>query len=410
MKAPYLLLIIVLLPGTLSAQESEEPAFGIKFSGFVKTDLFWDTRQVVTARDGHFLLWPAGPEYDAEGKDINEKPSFNFLSIQTRLHGKITGPDVLGAQTSGAVEGAFFGHSNGDINGFRLRHAFVRLNWPGTELMVGQYWHPMFVTACFPGVVSFNTGVPFQPFSRNPQVRLTRSMGNWSIAAVAFSQLDFQSSAGAQALRNAALPELHLQLNYHGKNETSNTEFLAGAGAGFKTLVPRLVSDSNYVDREPVSSFMAEFHTKIKLPKLTIKGMAHYGQNSYDILMLSSFAVTEVDPANDLRAYTPLTSMASWLEIHSNHPVWQPGLFAGYTRNMGAGEDIFPSLVDGTRGNIDYIWRLSPRLIYNVEKFRVALELEYTTSAFGDISNSGKVENSEEVSNFRTLIGVYYFF
>jgi len=27
--------------------------------------------------------------------------------------------------------------------------------------MIGQFWHPMFATDCYPDVVSFNTGAPF---------------------------------------------------------------------------------------------------------------------------------------------------------------------------------------------------------------------------------------------------------
>jgi hypothetical protein len=166
------LFLIILSPCILKAQE-EEKSYGIKFSGFVKTDVFYDTRQTVSIREGHFLLFPAAKDLDADNNDINGKSGFNILSIQTRLLGKITGPDAFGAKTSGLIEADFFGNENSsfsDVNGFRLRHAFVKLNWQKTELLIGQFWHPMFVTDCYPGVISFNTGAPFQPFSRNPQI------------------------------------------------------------------------------------------------------------------------------------------------------------------------------------------------------------------------------------------------
>lgn len=122
----------------LTTSFAQQPIFGIDFSGFVKTDIIHDSRQTVSIREGHFLLYPAQEELDINGKDINAVSNFNILSIQTRLHGKITGPDAFGAKTSGAIEGEFFGHSDGDINGFRLRHAFVKLNWTNTQLLVGQ--------------------------------------------------------------------------------------------------------------------------------------------------------------------------------------------------------------------------------------------------------------------------------
>ena len=98
-----------------------------------------------------------------------------MLSVQTRLVGKITGPDAFGAKTSGYIEAEFFGTSDADVNGFRLRHAYVKLNWTTTELLIGQFWHPMFITESFPEVVSFNTGAPFQPFNRSPQIRVTQT-------------------------------------------------------------------------------------------------------------------------------------------------------------------------------------------------------------------------------------------
>ncbi|MEI7597313.1 MAG: hypothetical protein WCK02_16305 [Bacteroidota bacterium] len=122
---------------TLNAQEKkEEPKFGIKFSGFVKTDAFYDTRQTVNAREGHFLLYPDNILLDALQKDINNQGNFNMLSIQSRLKGAISGPDAFGAKTSGVLEADFFGNTGSgldDVNGFRLRHAFVKMNNPEAE-------------------------------------------------------------------------------------------------------------------------------------------------------------------------------------------------------------------------------------------------------------------------------------
>ncbi|MCD4696911.1 MAG: hypothetical protein K8S16_11805, partial [Bacteroidales bacterium] len=154
-----LIILTAILPFLGNAQDDKK--FGIKFSGFVKSDIFYDSRQTVDIREGHFLLYPKNEYLDENGKDINAVSKFNILAIQTRLKGVITGPDAFGAKTSGLIEGAFFGNIGTDINGFRLRHAFVKLSWEKTELLVGQFWHPMFVTSCFPGTVSFNTGVPF---------------------------------------------------------------------------------------------------------------------------------------------------------------------------------------------------------------------------------------------------------
>ncbi|MCK4748547.1 MAG: hypothetical protein KAT15_15955, partial [Bacteroidales bacterium] len=136
----------LLMYAGLALYAQEESNYGIKFSGFVKNDFFIDSRQTICAREGHFLLWPASEKLDVYGNDINSKSTFNMLSIQSRLSGKITGPDALGAKTSGLIEGDFFARANDNINLFRMRHAYLKLNWTRVELLTGYSWNPLFVT------------------------------------------------------------------------------------------------------------------------------------------------------------------------------------------------------------------------------------------------------------------------
>ena len=243
MRRIALLLAALVLCGIMMAQESEEPKWGIKFSGFVNTDYFVDSRQIVCARQGHFLLWPAPEKLDPDGKDINAKPIFNILSIRTRVRGTISGPDVLGAKTSAVIEGSFFGHTNLDLNEFRLRHAFAKMNWEKTELLIGQTWHPMFITSCFPAVLSFNTGAPFAPFARNPQIRITHDLGPISISATALAHADFYTAAGIAGLRNSVIPEMHVQVWYNQPFSENAMGFLICGGAGFKRIVPAIETD-----------------------------------------------------------------------------------------------------------------------------------------------------------------------
>ena len=410
MKKVIFLLLAGFACSFLSAQEEEKSKWGIKFSGFINTDYFYDSRQVVCARCGHFLLWPAPEKLDPDGVDINARGSFNFLSIRTRARATITGPDILGAKTLGVLEGSFFGHSNLDLNEFRLRHAFVKLNWENTELLMGQYWNPMFIPECFPAVLSFNTGAPFGPFARNPQIRVSHKLGAIKLSAVAYSHADFVSAAGIPALRNSMIPEMHLHAQYQKAPTANSPGILLGGGAGFKRLVPIIETEQGYHTSAGVGSFLTELYGKLTLKKLTIKAEGVLGQNNYDLLMISSFGITSVDPVTGRMTYAPTGSYSVWTEIHSNNPKWRPGLFAGYTKNLGAGQDISAGGIVGSRGDIDFIYRISPRLIYNVGKMRFGLELEYTVAAFGTINPEGLVEDSKAVGNLRTLIGVFYFF
>lgn len=415
-----LLILIAILPLFINAQD--EKKFGIKFSGFVKTDIFFDTRETVNVREGHFMLYPRKELLDPDGNDLNENLKFHFLSVQTRLKGKITGPDALGAKTSGVIEGEFFGTSNLDYYGFRLRHALVKLNWEKTELLVGQYWHPMFNTKCYPGTVSFNTGAPFEPFARNPQIRVTQKLGKVSLALTALSQYEFTSlgplGGSTSYLRNTGIPAMNLVAEYHSKNAEGGKEFLIGASLNFKTIQPRTATEEGYKTDTKISSFAASGFVKYVCKPITVKLHGFYGSDASNLVMLGGYAIKDtIDPVKGFVEYTPVSVMSFWTDIHTNGKKWQFGVFGGYCKNLGAPDEINGTFY--TRGsNIDYVYRASGRVIYNVGKFRIAPELEFTTAAYavndsdGNLSrdNFGKITQSKEVMNVRLLIGVYFFF
>ncbi|HAN78511.1 MAG TPA: hypothetical protein DCQ31_12475, partial [Bacteroidales bacterium] len=210
MKKIIVPLLFLLAAFNVQSQTSDE-ALKLKISGYVKNDFFYDSRQVTAGREGSLLFFPAPPKFD-NAMDINAKSSINMLAIQSRLTFKADGTEAFGAKASAMLEGDFFGQANDNINLLRLRYAYVKLKWTNTEFLAGQYDIPMFIAECFPGTVSFNTGLPFQPGVRNPQMRLTQTIGSFRVVGIASMQRDYASRGPAGAtgdyLRNAAMPEL----------------------------------------------------------------------------------------------------------------------------------------------------------------------------------------------------------
>ena len=412
--------------------------FGITFSGYVNTDIFFDTRQTVVARDGQWLFYPDCVRLDPEGKDINARGTYNILSIQTRISGNITGPDIFNAKTSGLIEGEFYGNANASINTFRLRHAFVKLNWTKTELLFGQYWHPLFVAACFPEVVSLNTGAPFLVFSRNPQVRITQQLGKFKLLLAAISQLDATSTGpdgpSSKYLRNSVVPELAFQFQYSSKNEVNKTEFLIGASLDFLTLTPRLETDVvtkpaydtvinnlivhhdavivNYKTNSQATSLIANFFAKLKLAKVTMKIGGVYGGDCYAMNLIGGYAVKSVtNPEKGIVDYTNINTASAWADLKTNGTTWQTGIYGGFSKNLGADPDNIDVKKMYSRGaNIDYLYRVAPRFVLTVKKIKIASELDYTVAAYGITTGKGLVSDSQEVVNLRILLGVYYYF
>ncbi len=426
-----LLFTLLFVPFIVDAQDDKSD-FGIKFSGFVKNDFFYDTRQNATIREGHFLLYPLNENLDADKNDINAAPSLNFLSIQTRLTGKITGPDACGAKTSGVIEADFFGNENAnfvDANGFRVRHAYAKLTWEKTEMLFGQYWHPMFIPGCFSGVISFNTGAPIQPFSRNPQIRVIHKIGKLNIMAAMSEQRDFTSIGGSTALRNSGIPDMHAQIYYNAKNEEKKTELLAGAGFGYKILKPALYTENSgkkYVTDETIGGMMGTAYVKYATEKFTCKLQGTYGQNLSDLTMLGGYVATRVtDTTKNFVEYTTINASSVWAEFQTNGKNLQFGLWAGYTANLGAKDSImdYPTKIGlattPIRGaNINYIYRVAPRVVFIRNKFNFALEAEYTTASYltkddaglMNINSQGQITASKDFSNIRLLFAVIYNF
>ena len=78
---------------------------------------------------------------------------------------------------------------------------------------------------------------------------------------------------------------------------------------------------------------------------------------------------------------------------------------------MGAG-NVIGDAIYSRGGNIGWIYRISPRMVYNIGPVGVALEGEYTVAGYG-IANSdgmGGVAKTASVANFRSLLSLKYSF
>jgi hypothetical protein len=404
------LCLAIFIPGILS--QEPDPGWGIKFSGFVKTDFFYDTRQSSASnglREGHFYLYPDDVLYDLQGNDLNANPSFHMLSIQSRIKGDISGPDAFGAKTSGAIEAEFFGTGESDINGFRLRHAYVKLDWTGVSLTMGQSWHPMFIAESFPGTISFNTGAPFTPFSRNPQIRVSTKSENVRFSLTAYSQRDFTSPGpegnSSRYLRNSGIPGLNLQMHV-----PAGEGFAAWAGIDYKRLRPELKSVGNVEANSTIGSFSAFANLKITTDPVSLRLMGTYAQNAGDLMMTGGYAVSRISGSyEENKVFTNLNTFGCWADLNTNGNKVTAGLFTGFSKNLGSGDPIVGAVY--ARGsNIDYLFRLSPRITVTEGRLSFCGEIEQTTAAYGTIQSNGRVINTNNVSNLRILMSTIYRF
>jgi hypothetical protein len=387
-----------------SLNSKKKVTFNLK--GFIRNDFWYDTRQEVTARDDLFNLFPKNESLDMHGKDINANGAFNILAIATRLTMGLSGPDAFKAKTSGVIEADFTGVSNDDVNGLRLRLAYAKLRWKHVELLFGQNWHPLFVEEAFPQVPALNTGAPFHPFIRNPQLCLSFFKGKSTLKIAAIAQRDNMSdgpkSTSSTYMRNSMVPDFHAQYQLKlGKN-------LTGIGADYKILRPQLSTPNSYQTYERIGSYAFMGFWKYENTKLFALIKAIYGQNLTEHLMVGGYAVATRDSFNFLQTYTPTNHLFLTGNIVYGKNL-QVGLFGGYIKNYGTSSENIGEYF-GRGNDIDHLYRVTAFSSIRANAFKVSLELEYTTAAYGKQDKHGVVQNWKEFSDLRTSLILMYIF
>lgn len=391
----------------------QEKEFNVEIHGFVGVNAFYDSQQSVIVRNGNIFLFPKRNSLDAEGNNINTNGTLGLDAAISRFNIGVTGPEMFGAKSFAFIEGDFMGKSGAiDLN-FRIRHAYVRLNWDKTSLLAGQYWHPLFIPENYPETVNVGVGVVHHPLNRQPMVRLGYQLNeNLEVAGYLMSQNDFADKGMAGAAEQSLRPEADIQFKYK-----TNNGFFAAFTAGYKSLKPQLVDPINGVvtDELAQSNYIAGSLRK-NFNKFTFKTEAIYGGGMTNVVMLGGYA--EKNNGSEQRQYTPLQNLSLWTDIQSNSNKIQPGIFLGYSENMGANTkanimldaDEKPMYTLGQ--DIGYMYTIGPRVkFFAAPKVWFGVEWWYTVAAYGNgYDDYAKPIDLEEVSNHRIMASIRYSF
>ena len=186
MKKTILILVVLALLAPAGALAATEFSLG----GFIKLNTFWDSTQNPYVAAGSSVV-------QRNNDPLFHHGNFNMSAQESRFNFTIKGPKLWGATTTGFIEMDFdaLGDNNfSSVSGAistpastspytpRLRHAMFRLNWPETELMLGQYFGMLSEYAPEATGDSAFSGHGFVN-QRVPQIRLTQKFaGAWTVA------------------------------------------------------------------------------------------------------------------------------------------------------------------------------------------------------------------------------------
>lgn len=422
------------------AQETKPKSTSLEFYGFVRFDAFLDSYKGLNAANEQFFIVPQFAGVDANGKHINQTPTYNFSAMATRVGIRINGPEILKARTTANIETDFAGDLGSNPAMLRVRQANAVFSWSKSSLLVGQTWHPFWSGKVFPIVGGLNTGAPFQPFNRSPQIRMDYKptpqlilsgalVSEFQYKSFGFSRIDSMypsamicSDKSETFNRNAAIPEMIVNA------EINKAGFTIGAGTSLKYIQPTLYTvemvpgkdRKKFVTTELLQSLSFVGYMQYVKNKFTIKTKGVLGQNMTHLNIPGGYGVKSVDPTTGAMTYTPYNSFTSFINAVYGSK-YQVGIFGGYMQNLGTKEALYnfgseaapEAVTPGLVPKIASIYRVAPSFAVNISKLRLVLEYEMTNATYGTGNINiidGLYSNSVDVTNHRALLMMMYSF
>lgn len=378
-----------LLSGSAAFAQEEKPAH-FKLYGFIRNYLSADSRAVNAGTEDLYFYMPKGHDMK-DGLDLNSGFNWRFVSLTTRLGVDVSGYKWGTMGVSGKVEADFYNLS-GSVPVLRLRQAFIKLtrdNIP-VVLTLGQAWHPM--AADMPHMNNLETGAPFNPFNRSPQVTADIYLGSGVTLTASLLYLNHYLPTGpagkTKDYYKYGLPEAYLGVSY------KSSKFLGRLGVDivnmrpYRTLTDWRVQDASSAKTIEVKSLLTTFSPFVFLQytsgKFQLRAKSILAQAGEHMNLLSGYGVHAFNEDGTIE-YTPMQDWASFVSFSYGKKFQVMGML-GYMKQLGTTQDLTDNNVwmnTSADVHIQQAFRATPTVAWNLGKFTVSLEYNLTAAEFG---------------------------
>ena len=398
MKKLFVIALALLVSSAAMAQEETPAKF--KLYGFIRNFTVLDTREVSAGTHDLYFYMPKDEVINANtGVDLNDGLNWKSVSLTTRLGLDMSGYQFGNMYASGKVEADFYSlngtSSASTIAQFRLRQAYVALKWLPAEdqtlvLNIGQTWHPM--GADLPHTVNLESGAPFGPFNRSPQVMAHWTKGKFTVTGglLYLSQylpMDAQANAKSVNPYKYGLPESYLGVAY------KDGPILAKVGANLLATKPYrtdVITLQGTVKAHGLMVAPSVFgFVQYTNGMFQMRAKSTLAQSSEHLNLLSGYGVADISDEPDGRhfEYTPMRDWTSFVSAQYGKKV-QFMCMLGYMRQLGTTKDlILPSMLwlnTAASNKIQSAFRATPTIAWNWGKLTVSLEYNFTAAEFGN--------------------------
>ncbi|MCR5841486.1 MAG: hypothetical protein K6G86_05355 [Bacteroidales bacterium] len=402
-------LLAVTLSGGLFAQEVNAVKF--KPYGFIRNYAVMDTRESVWGIED-FFYWVPKDTKIVNGQDLNAQNTFTFAALSSRLGLDVSGYQINGWNVTAKFEADFYAGVTG-VTGtalLRLRQAYVTLAKESFSVKVGQGWHPM--AADMPHVIAINTGAPFGPFSRTPEIVMDGKFSdNVTLTTAILWQMQYTSAgpngASGEYMKYSGIPELYLGLSL------KQGGFTGRVGVDMLSIRPRhLDATGTRKVSDRITTFSPFAYAEYSKGLLSIKAKTIFAQAGEHMSLNGGYGVSAIN-SDGSWSYSPTRNSSSWLSMSYGKKV-QVVLFGGYVRNFGTKDVLVGDLYfsKNSFSNMNRLFRVSPELIFNWGKVALGIEYELTGIQYGSFGAFDKyglaTENLHWVRNNRIQLMLKY--
>ena len=384
----YIAILFLAVTG-LVAHAQESPA-KFKLYGFIRNYAVADTRAVNAGTEDLYFYMPKAVSM-TDGFDQNAGFNWRFVSLTTRLGLDVSGYKFGNLGVSGKVEADFYNLS-GSVAILRLRQAFMKLTWDESPvtLTIGQAWHPM--AADMPHMNNLETGAPFNPFNRSPQLTADVKLGDNLTFTASLLYLNHYLPTGpgnkSKDYYKYGLPELYMGLSY------KDGGFLGRVGLDMTNIRPyRTHADWRVADaltpptievKSLMTTFSPFFYAQYTEGLFQVKAKSILAQSGEHMNLLSGYGVHSFNNDGTI-SYTPMQDWASFLSF-SYGKKFQVMAMLGYMKQLGTTADLTDNQLwmnTSADVHIQQALRATPTVAWNIGKFTVSLEYNLTAAEFG---------------------------
>ena len=401
MKKILLIVSAVLLTGSAAFAQEETPA-KFKLYGFIRNYMAVDTRAVNAGTEDLYFYMPKNESLNAAGDDLNEGLNWRFVSLTTRLGLDVSGYKFRTMGVSGKVEADFYNLSS-NVPILRLRQAFMKLAWDDSPftLTLGKTWHPM--AADMPHMNNLETGAPFNPFNRSPQVMADVKLNGHFSFTGGFLYLNHYLPVGpsgkSKDYYKYGFPEVYLGVTY------KNGPFVGKAGLDMVNSKPYNLYD-NRKAKGYLTTFSPFLFGQYTKGLFQLRAKTILAQSGEHMNLLSGYGVCDYESTSNTFSYTPMQDWASFVSVQYGKKVQFLGM-AGYMKQLGTTKDLSGELWLNTAADakITEALRFTPTVAWNIGKFTVSLEYNITTARFGEGVRDarGLFEDGKWITNHRFI-------